>query len=65
MNWVLGSSSTADPETLESTARMGALLITSLTLSTSLTHRGLFVPREEIERLFSAPLTRATWSATG
>jgi hypothetical protein len=35
------------------------LLLTTLTLSSALIHRGLFLPRDEIERLFSAPVSRA------
>ncbi|MEM7310386.1 MAG: putative ABC exporter domain-containing protein [Planctomycetota bacterium] len=59
LNWILGSSEPSDPEVVRPFVRLGALMMTTLTLSSSLAHRGLFVPREEIERLFSAPLSRS------
>ncbi len=37
---------------------MGALVLTVLTLANALAHRGLYLPPEEIEVLFSAPLSR-------
>ncbi len=43
-------------------APLARLLITMMalvTLASSLTHRGLYLPGEEIERLFSAPVSRA------
>jgi putative ABC exporter len=41
--------------------RVGAfgLMLLLLSLSTALTNRGLYLPKNEIERLFSAPLSRA------
>ena len=44
---------------LRGTVRLGAIALTTLSLSSALSHRGLFLPGEEIERLFSAPLKRA------
>ena len=53
-----------DPRTLpldqaEGRVRAFALLFTLLSLSGALTNRGLFLPKNEIERLFSAPLARS------
>ena len=59
LHWFLSSGPPVDPEGLRPACRLGALVLTLLALSSSLTHRGLFVPSEEIERLFSAPLSRA------
>ncbi len=39
--------------------RAFALLLVVLSFSSALTNRGLYLPRAEIERLFSAPLARA------
>jgi hypothetical protein len=56
---LLGSGSPAEPLQLEQRVRVVALLFTLLTCSSALAHRGLFLAREEIERLFSAPVRRA------
>ena len=49
----------AEPRDLRAYVRVGATMITVMSLSGSLTHRGLYLPREEIERLFSAPVKRS------
>ena len=46
-------------DSMRAAVRMGALALTTLSLSSALSHRGLFLPKEEIERLFSAPLRRS------
>lgn len=43
----------------EGRVRAFALLFTLLSLSSALTNRGLFLPKNEVERLFSAPLARS------
>ncbi len=48
-----------EPERLRSMAALGVLLLLVLSLSGALVYRGLFVPRQEIERLFSAPTSRS------
>ena len=48
-----------DPERVRNGARMVGALLTFLGASSALNHRGLFLPAEEVERLFSAPLSRA------
>lgn len=47
-----------DPARLRVAIQTGCLVLTALTLSGAFTHRGLYMPREEIEFLFSAPLSR-------
>jgi hypothetical protein len=47
-----------DPEALAAWVRVGGLFLVLFTIGSSVTHRGLFLPKEEIERLFSAPLSR-------
>ncbi len=49
----------SDPETLFQRVGLGALLISSLSVFGALAHRGLFIPKDEIERLLAAPLSRA------
>ncbi len=56
---VFGPARSLDPAEAEPRVRLVGLLLTLLTLSSSLSHRGLFLPREEIERLFSAPVSRS------
>ncbi len=56
---LLGSPGDVDPERAEPRVRAVALLLALLTFSSALAHRGLFLPHQEIERLFSAPLSRA------
>jgi hypothetical protein len=58
LNWIL------DPRPPEAGAPIGlvrfaALGLTLLTVTSALSHRGLFVPGAEIERLFAAPVARA------
>jgi len=48
-----------DPVRVHRGARLGAMLLTFLGASSALSHRGLFLPKEEVERLFSAPLKRS------
>lgn len=50
---------TLAPDEAEGRVRAFALLFTLLSLSSALTNRGLFLPKNEIERLFSAPLARS------
>ena len=47
-----------DPAELASLVRLGGLFLVLFTIGSSITHRGLFLPQEEIERLFSAPVSR-------
>jgi len=56
---VVRGSQISSLDGLRGTVRLGAIALTTLSLSSALSHRGLFLPREEIERLFSAPLKRA------
>lgn len=55
---ILEPGTPGDPETLRPLVSLGGMVLFCLTLSSSLSHRGLFVPREEIERLFAAPASR-------
>ncbi len=48
-----------DPEQLVPLVRLAGLFLTLFTVGSAMTHRGLFLPNEEIERLFSAPLSRS------
>ena len=48
-----------DPAVLRGNVRFGALMLTMLSLSSSFSHRGLFIPSDEIQRLFAAPVARA------
>lgn len=48
-----------DPRTALFTAQAAVAMLLLLALVGALQFRGLFLPREEIERLFSAPLSRA------
>lgn len=47
-----------DPEDLRAGVRLGAFVLTLLSLSSAFSHRGLFLPAEEIQRLFAAPVSR-------
>jgi hypothetical protein len=47
-----------EPERLRIAVQAGCLVLTVLTLSGAFNHRGLYLPREEIELLFSAPVSR-------
>jgi len=44
---------------LPTTVGMMMLFFTLLSMSSALAHRGLYLPKEEIERLFAAPLSRS------
>ncbi len=48
-----------DPRGTASRVSLVALAFVLVSFSGALRHRGLFIPREEIERLLSAPLSRA------
>jgi hypothetical protein len=54
-----GSARGLPPETVELRLGLVALSFSAVTLAGALRFRGLFLPREEIERLFAAPLARA------
>lgn len=64
--WVLALAAPAvggrrpalDPDELRLAVQAGCLVLTVLTLTSSFTHRGLYLPRDEIEVLFAAPLSR-------
>jgi len=56
---LLGERRVVEPELLRTQVSLVALVLTLLSFSTALAHRGLFLPREEIERLFSAPVRRS------
>jgi hypothetical protein len=47
-----------EPDELRVAVQAGCLVLTALTLSGAFTHRGLYLPREEIELLFAAPVRR-------
>lgn len=49
----------ADPELFAIRVAAWALPITMLSLASGVFHRGLYLPKDEIERLFSAPVARA------
>jgi hypothetical protein len=59
LHWIFEPGPPADVEELRPLVSLGGLALLFLTLTSSLSHRGLFVPREEIERLFAAPVSRA------
>lgn len=48
-----------DAETLDFGARSMLLLLTVMTVIGAFNHRGLYLPKEEIELAFSAPVTRS------
>jgi len=53
------AGASGDPEALRGAVRLGCIALSTLSLSSALSHRGLFLPREEIERLFAAPVRRS------
>ncbi len=55
----LGSGDDGQARSSPSIVALAALLLTALSLSSAFFYRGLFLPKEEIERLFSAPLKRS------
>ncbi len=58
-SWTASEPTMVDPQSARRSVGLGGILIGVLTLSGSLNHRGLFLPREEIELLFSAPVSRS------
>lgn len=56
---IRGRARPLDPERLRPMVALGVLLLLVLSLSGAFVYRGLFVPRQEIERLFSAPVSRS------
>ena len=48
LHWIFEPGPPADPAELRPLVSLGGLALLFLTLSSSLSHRGLFVPREEI-----------------
>lgn len=54
-----GRPAPVDGATRLPVVRFAALALTLLSLSNSFSHRGLYLPVEEIQRLFAAPVTRA------
>ncbi len=57
--FAVGSRDVADPDDARTLVRVGGLFLAVLSLTGALNYRGLYVPREEIEPLFSAPVSRA------
>jgi len=55
----VGDRGPVEFENLDVKIGLAALALTVLSLSSAIAHRGLFLPREEIERLFSAPVRRS------
>ena len=51
-----GAAVVPDPARLMPKVQLGALVLVLLNLASALQHRGLFLPKDEIERLFSAPI---------
>ncbi len=49
----------SEPARLRVAVQAGCLLLSVLTLAGAFAHRGLYLPREEIELLFASPLSRA------
>ncbi len=49
----------SSPDALVDLARTAGLVLTVLTIVGATGHRGLYLPKEEIEPLFAAPVTRA------
>ncbi len=57
---VAGQALRDDPVVLgPGVVSLGAIVLTVLTLTNALSHRGLYLPPEEIEVLFSAPVSRS------
>ena len=48
-----------DPEELQRWTQLGMLAFTTVTGLTALSVRGVYLPKNEIERLFAAPVSRA------
>jgi len=57
--YVFTRSAGLSPELQYELVRVGLFVLTSLTVTASLAHRGLYLPKDEIERLLSAPVARA------
>jgi len=54
-----GDSLGSDPQEAEGVASLLIAVFAFMVVASSLTHRGLYIPGNEIERLLSAPLSRA------
>jgi hypothetical protein len=57
-SFLSGGAREPEPARLEPRVAAAALVLFLLSLTSALSHRGLYLPRDEIERLFSAPVTR-------
>lgn len=55
----IGEGVAVDAAAVRPVVRVGALFFFGISLFGALQHRGLYLPAEEIERLFSGPLSRA------
>ena len=58
LGWRSGMSGRIEDELRIPAARAIYFCLGLVTLASALNHRGLYVPKDEIERLFSAPVTR-------
>ncbi|HVS19345.1 MAG TPA: putative ABC exporter domain-containing protein [Planctomycetota bacterium] len=56
---VRGGAGALSPERLELLVRCAALVLLAMTVLGAFNHRGLYMPAEEIERLFAAPVSRS------
>lgn len=54
-----GVSGTLAPSELRRSVRLGALVFFLISIGGAFVHRGLFLPKAEIERLFASPLRRS------
>lgn len=52
-------ASAISPQRLDVLVRCASLILLGITVLGAFTHRGLYLPAEEVERLFAAPLSRA------
>ena len=59
IGFVRGDREPVQPELLIPGAQVGCTLLALMTLAGALNHRGLYLPREEIERLLAAPISRS------
>lgn len=55
---IVPQRSSASPEVLMFGAQAGMLILCAMTVVGAFSHRGLYLPKEEIELCFSGPLTR-------
>ena len=58
LQWILDPRPPVESVGSVALVRLAGLGLTALSLASALTHRGLYVPGEEIERLFAAPVRR-------